>query len=704
MPAPTLRQQEFAQKMSNGRSKLISEIRGLMGDVGDEAVTQPLEYKQWPPRVSSDVKNADQKRALYQHTEKTYAERTKIAGAAGEQMYEQPPVSLRILTDVYSAATRRSFAECANTDPIIAPAIERRSESLFADGIEFVIAPSSAYDPNTGDDYTPEQLAALTHTAQLEYGSHIAKIKAWALKGDMLKKIMKQTDAAKLIQGNSCTLITPGIDDLPPHMMPSLKLLTYDTLREVVVDVGRTYKMVALNLQRLNKTHARLDEIVYSLGRNLGLRATDDYYASSTLESMLTISQAVKRLYNYNMPEAIIAAYLAKTLFKFDFDNSSINDPQQHMADTVKQWATRGNLAMGTGKEVVDTKPITQQTNDAMLGMVEGKFTDALLSVIGVPKIMLNKEHNLNRDIATIELITYMMFVRLPAEQEICEDFTEQLITPLLAQMSGTTADQMPIRLEVRTKTHIPTDPLVVEKAEEVHTSDVSAGTNIFGAAGKSAIDRSDDRMKSIETALTQRLAPYMVRYAKSNKDVADLQALHGDMVLDTLIGAGQAAFNEGQSYAYVVTHTDRTPTLTPRDMTAISDKALEVSDLFWRRVADMKIRVPAENDKQNTAKIAGAAGWNEVIAFQQAFGNMQMIRTALGTTVVNMGTVSAMNNVSSNTPDKQSTVFVWHTRQDSDVCKECRALEGAIMDSNDADFEEPPKHENCRCRLMPHA
>ena len=694
----TARQQEYAAKMEAGRTKLLNDVRDLMGSTSGDVVTQEVAYKVWPPRVPSTDKRALHKRAMYQQTKRLHAGASHIAGAAG---YEQPPVSLRILTDVYSEEVRRNFADCANTDPVIAPALERRSKSLFSDGIEFVITPASAYDPNTGEPYTPEQLAAFTHTAQIEYGAQIAKIKAWAAKGGMLVNIMKQTDAAKLVQGNSCTLLTPGIAELPPGVMPSLKLLTYDTLREVVIDVGRTYKMVALNLQRLNKTHARLDEIVYSLGRNLGLRPTDDYYASSVLEAMLTISQAVKRLYNYNMPEAVIAAYLAKTLFKFDFEGSSIEDPEEFMQHTVKQWATRDNLAIGTGKEVVDTKPITQQTNDAMLGMVEGKFTDALLSVVGVPKIMLNKEHNLNRDIATIELITYMMFVRVPAEQELCEDFTAQLITPLLAKLSGTTTELMPINLEVRTKTHIPTDPLVVEKAEEVRTADMASGTNVFGAAGKSAIERSDDHMKRIEDALTQRLAPYMAKYAKSNKDVAELQGEHGDMILETLIGAGQAAYNEGQAYAYTVLHTDKTPVLTAADMNAINDKAADAANLFWRRVEDMKIRVPVETDKR--AKIAGAAGWDQVIAYQQAFGNMQMVRTSLGTTVVNMGTIAAMNRMQDAYPDKPTTVFVWHTRQDADVCKECRELEGSIMDSNDADFEEPPAHTNCRCRLVPH-
>ena len=658
------------------------------------------ETKAWPPTTSKTGEKQE-----YEHSLKIIDKHTVLIGAAGDNGYKQPDIQLRQLNDIYVNETRKAFAKCATTDPIAAPALKVRHNSLFEDGIELKLVPKSTVNPQTGSRLTESEITALVTAESAEYGMYLAQIEDWAKKINIVK-IMRQCDSSAFTQGRTAALITPGVQDLATGMLPeSIKLLTYDTIREVIIDVGRTYKMQGLTLQRLEKTHARMDEVVYILKGDLGLRPTDDYYGTSSFEPMLVISQTIKRLYNYNMPEAVVAAYIDRALLMFDFKESNIANEEEHMTKVVQQVATRGNTAIATGEELRDVKSVGVKTDSAMIDIIERKLADAMLSIVGVPKSMLNREHTLNRDIATVQIIQYLKLIRKPAEVAICTDFSEHLLTPLLAHLKGKNVNELSMRLEIHTKTAIPTDPLIEEKSDEITSQHVEqTQSTMFGAAGR-ALTLSDQNMQKLESMIGSELKPLLVKYAKSTATIDDLRDRNGPLIYNKLVQGAQAAYMEGQQYAQEQLKTKLPPILTNTDINKIQDTARQTEEAFWSGVTKLRDGVKKEMDTRagkDSKKLIGAFGWDQVFAFQLANNYAYGLQTMIGTTAVNLGTISASNQITGTPDAKQEVREIWTTWKDDKVCPLCRPLEGSEINEDLGD-KPPPRHPRCRCRLVPH-
>ncbi|MCV0398537.1 MAG: hypothetical protein K5785_00925 [Nitrosarchaeum sp.] len=413
-----------------------------------------------------------------------------IFGAAGEE--DIPETKIKAISDHYSSNTRKMLNDSILDDPLLSPALDRRIDSIYEDGFHFELVPAIAYDPINQRHLSSEESEQLFQKMKPEFEKYVQQLETW--KDDIhLIDNMRDSAGVSFAQGNAASLISPGIMDLQQGQLPfSVEIIHYSDVGEPIVDVGLTKKMVALKTKFENKKICRKDELVYITRNKRGYRKEGKYLGTSSLEPILVISRSVKRIYNYDIPEAIVAAYITKILFTFA-DGVEEADAKQF----IQNFLRTGKLAFGMSN-VERTEVVQPKVDTQMLDVLEKKLADAMLAVVGVPKSMLNREHNLNRDIATIEGIQFIKFVRKPDEQLLADEYEEQLINPLLAKQFGRPLNELPGRIKiVRNDPDKDLDTIFdnQESLEEKKTDEVNSAqleqddaSSIFGASGNEAI------------------------------------------------------------------------------------------------------------------------------------------------------------------------------------------------------------------------
>jgi len=134
-----------------------------------------------------------------------------------------------------------------------------------------------------------------------------------------------------------------------------------------------------------------------------------------------------------------------------------------------------------------------------MIDGIESKLAHLILAIVGVPSSMANREQNLNRDLAMVQAIQFIKFVRNPMEKSIQEQFGSQMFTPLLAHLANQTVAELPVRIKVtRVKPEkdldmIWSDPLMNEKQTQMSNPDgtinkAPIATDVFSASGPNGI------------------------------------------------------------------------------------------------------------------------------------------------------------------------------------------------------------------------
>jgi len=409
-----------------------------------------------------------------------------IFGAAGPE--DIPETKLKVITDHYSSTTRKALNDAILEDPLLSPSTDRRFDSIFEDGFHLEYVDAIAYDPINKRHLTKEESIARFEMSKTKFDEFLQQLETWKDNIHLIDN-MRDSAAVSFAQGNAASLISPGLHELTNGQLPfSVEIIHYSDLGDVIVDIGLTKQIVAVKTKFEDKKICRKDEIVYITRNKRGYRKEGKFFGTSPLEPVLVISKSIKRIYNYDIPEAVIAAYITKILFRF-FDGVD----ETEAATFIRNFLTTGKLAFGmTNVEGIDV--VQPKVDTVMIDTLEKKLADVLLSVVGVPKSMLNREHNLNRDIATIEAIQFIKFVRKPDEQLIADEYETQLLNVLLSMHFGVPLNQLPKRIKiVRNMPDKDLDTvfeaqtnLQSQKTEEVNSGNVATNPlAMFGAAGE---------------------------------------------------------------------------------------------------------------------------------------------------------------------------------------------------------------------------
>lgn len=393
----------------------------------------------------------------------------RVLGAAGQETRIPAPM-LKVMTDPYLLATRTGFTNCAYTDPVLSPSIEKRGDAFYEAGFDFKLVLKSIYDPQTGDKLDPAVAEQKLLEQEQKYKGFLNVIRNWS-DTISLELVMREAQVASFVQGRTCANITPGLGDLEEGMLPiTVDIINTDDLGAPIVDVGLTHEIVGVKVSNIGKNVLRSDEMVYIVRRRWGLRKESKFYGSSALEPIQIISASLKRIYNYDIPQAVVASYISKVFFMVN--DSSRGGATTYMRTLLTNYLTSGKIAFAVNQSVLDIKNVPINTDNQMLDTNEMKLAEAELATVGVPKSMLNREHNLNRSIATIEAIQFVKWVRNPDERLIANFFEDQLLNPLLAHLAQEKLADIPVKIEIVRNT-----PPGGELAEEL--KDVKEGNEI---------------------------------------------------------------------------------------------------------------------------------------------------------------------------------------------------------------------------------
>jgi hypothetical protein len=125
---------------------------------------------------------------------------------------------------------------------------------------------------------------------------------------------------------------------------------------------------------------------------------------------------------------------------------------------------------------------------------------------------MMNREHGLNRDIATVEAIQFIKFIRKPDEKKLAKPFQSQLFDLLLAHLLEMPPRELPVRIKIVRNTPEEGDldkafenqaNLQQQKTDEIQSNNIKQKDTIFGASGE--LKKNEQSLqKRLEQQLTQ--------------------------------------------------------------------------------------------------------------------------------------------------------------------------------------------------------
>ena len=378
----------------------------------------------------------------------------QVIGASGVSLV--PESKLKEISDPYKADTRTSFTDVILGDPVAAPAARYSIAAIFEDGFDLQLTLASTYNSKENRQLTPEEIEVQLKQWRETYEGFLEKLVTWKDDCDV-EQLAKDLHGVWLAQGKAAGMVLPGILDLKKDELPTLcEIIPADDLSNPIVDVGLTRKIVAvkLNLSEEEKEDPnirdilRADELIYYVHGIRGLRREAKYHGVSPLEPVLQISKALRNYYQLHAPLVMIASYVVKQLIKVSKENMDEALQQrvsQFMSNLFKSttWA----MAMPDWYDGVDQ--VQAEVDWPMFDGIEHKLATTELNAIGVPKSAMNREQDLNRDIATIQAIQFVRFMRKPVEEAIKKTLEIQLFNPLFAHLAQTKLSDLPVRVEI---------------------------------------------------------------------------------------------------------------------------------------------------------------------------------------------------------------------------------------------------------------
>ena len=380
-----------------------------------------------------------------------------VIGAAGPLKTELiPEVKLKEVSDPYTGDIRKALTDIILSDPVASPAARYSIGALFEDGFDLKFTLASQFSQQLKRQMTPEEVELSLQTTGAEFFTILEQLDTWKSDCDV-EQLAKDLHGVSLAQGKAGGMMLPGILDLDKGQLPKIcEIIPADDLGNPIIDSGETRKIVAVKLDLDDedsqdedvKDILRADELVYYVTGIRGLRREAKYQGVSPLEPVIQISKALKRVYHLDAPLAMVAAYITKQLIKVSKEN--LDDALQSrvnlfMSNLFKSttWA----MAMPDWYDGVDT--VTPKVDWPMFDGIEQKLATVELSALGVPKSAMNREQDLNRDIATIQAIQFVRFIRKPAEEAIKKVLENQVFNPLMAHLAQKKLSEIPVRIDI---------------------------------------------------------------------------------------------------------------------------------------------------------------------------------------------------------------------------------------------------------------
>lgn len=443
------------------------------------SVRQPIKLIPWKPSkfLMRGIHIFEDKRKKPIHV-------AKMIGASGIQLV--PEEKLKEVSDPYLGDVRTDLSNILLLDPVASPAARYSIGALFEDGFELKFTLASQYDEALKRQLTPEEVQQKIATESQTYFRSLEQLDTWKSDCDV-EQLAKDLHGVSLAQGKADGVIQPGILELPKGQLPVLcEILPAEDVGNPVIDAGLTRRLVAIKLELTDeekkdtnvKDILRADEVVHYVVGIRGLRREAIYQGISPLEPVIQISKALKRIYHLDAPLALVATYITKQLIKVSKENT--DDALQSrvnafMSNLFKSstWA----MAMPDWYEGVDQ--VHTKVDWPMFDGIENKLATVELSSMGVPKSAMNREQDLNRDIATIQAIQFIRFTRKPAEKAVAKALETQLFNPLFAHLEGKPLKELPLRIEIVRKDPKEGDidrmfePLAEKKSEEMTEGDL---------------------------------------------------------------------------------------------------------------------------------------------------------------------------------------------------------------------------------------
>lgn len=414
---------------------------------------------------------------LFSHHKKVLGASATLGSGDTDGTIKISASDLREMVDPYDWTVREDFTNSALNDPIIAPALDKRCASIFEDGFELVLEPKFVETQTEGDQSgtgaqlseaqqvavgqidtsTPEQPIALDvnmkpldETITGIYQAHLEKIKTWIDEENVrLIDKMRTANKIRLVQGRNITLMFPPISQLGADKLPDvLKTLPYQDIKAPVVDTGLTWAIVAVRVELGKKKLIMPDEMIYVTNRDDGLRKDSAYWGSSILEPVITMSRILKRLLNHDAAKIAISAYNPKKVIQLMTRGSETEQRQQIKEFNTNLFSKNVDVLTVNAGTNVTTIPVAVETDS--LTMLHNVIENHLITNLGVTKSMMMRELNMNRDIATVQEITYIKYTRKQDEMVIANAFENQLLNPLLAHLAGQTFAECPFKVCIK--------------------------------------------------------------------------------------------------------------------------------------------------------------------------------------------------------------------------------------------------------------
>ena len=394
----------------------------------------------------------------------------KYVSAIGEEQTTYQS-KLKEQTDPYLSGTRDDFTNSAYTDPTVAPSLEQRHNAFFENGFTLALVLKNTINPTNGKEMTDDEIKKALEGAEGKYGQAFAKIKQWALSNiDVnLHSHMKTHNITNVVQGRSMTLFSPPLSLLKDGELPtSLTTITTEETGNPIVDVLQR-KMVAIRVDLGNKKFALPDEIVYTIRKQWGLRKDSLFFGASSLESVVQVSKAFKRLCNFDIPKAVVAGYLTKIIAKISATGSPAQ--QQSQIDSILAGIIDdGTDIIGVSADI-DLKDVRIQIDHDIIKICFDILDELLMSAAGSTKAQLGRTANLNRDTATIMEIANIKYIRSPDEELVSTAFENQLLNPLFSHLTEVDINELPVKIAIVRKEHQETsisDERLEKKANDI--------------------------------------------------------------------------------------------------------------------------------------------------------------------------------------------------------------------------------------------
>jgi hypothetical protein len=417
------------------------------------------------PLVDEHGERAIPKELRWAYADKKYRGKdrriVKYVGAAGDDFLDVDENKIKEMTDPYNSQTRQDFTNCAYSDPTLGPALENRNNSFFENGFDMILELTN----KIGEDGRPMDEAAQAEKMKMWsqiFAPHLQKIIDWSQKKDiLLLEKMKASHISSIVQGRSLTLVTPPMSILGDGVLPdSLTNLSTDETGNPIIDTVRR-KLIAVKLKTRGKKLAVIDEMVYCVRKQWGLRSDAMFFGASAIEPVVQASKGYKRVINFDFPKAGVAGYLTKLLLKATTaEGATISETQ--LQSIVNNLVSEGTDIIGINEEA-DITPVQTKVDTPVLELLVRKYEELLLSAGGSTMSQLGRTANLNRDTATIMEISHQKYVRTPDENLISGYWEDQLLQPLLAHLSGVPKDpvtnepllELPVRIKIVRRTKV---------------------------------------------------------------------------------------------------------------------------------------------------------------------------------------------------------------------------------------------------------